>query len=73
VVPDDAKISLKVSSRDMNVTFTADNRSVDVKEGSVVDISLAQFSLKRVRLNDSDFINALTEKLYWGEDVRNTK
>jgi NAD+ kinase len=73
VVPDDAKISLKVSSRDMNVTFTADNRSVDVKEGSVVDISLAQFSLKRVRLNDSDFINALTEKLYWGEDVRNIK
>jgi NAD+ kinase len=73
VVPDDARISLKVSSRDMNVTFTADNRSVDVKEGSVVNISLAQFSLKRVRLNDSDFINALTEKLYWGEDVRNTK
>ena len=73
VVPDDAKIAIKVSSRDMNVTFTADNRSVDVKEGSVVNISLAQFSLKRVRLNNSDFINALTEKLYWGGDVRNIR
>lgn len=73
VVPDNASISLRVSSRDSNVIFTADNRSVDVPEGAVADISLAQFSLKRVRLNKSDFINALTEKLYWGEDVRNIR
>ena len=73
VVPDNASISLKVSSRDSDVIFTADNRSVDVHEGAVVNISLAQFSLKRVRLNKSDFINALTEKLYWGEDVRNIR
>ena len=73
VVPDNANISLKVSSRDRKVIFTADNRSEKVKEGTVVNISLAQFSLKRVRLNKYDFINALTEKLYWGEDVRNIK
>ena len=73
VVPDGTSISLKVSSRDKKVIFTVDNRSVKVKEGSVVDICLAQFSLKRVRLNKADFINALTEKLYWGEDVRNVK
>ena len=73
IVPDSTAISLKVSSRDRKVIFTADNRSVKVKEGSVVNISLAQFSLKRVRLNKADFINALTEKLYWGEDVRNVK
>ena len=73
VVPDSASITLKVSSRDRKVIFTADNRSVKVEEGSEVNISLAQFSLKRVRLNKADFINALTEKLYWGEDVRNIK
>ena len=73
VVPDNAEISLKVSSRDNNVIFTADNRSESVEEGSVLNISLAQFSLNRVRLNKSNFINALTEKLYWGEDVRNIK
>ena len=73
VVPDTTAISLKVSSRNRNVIFTADNRSEEVTEGAVVKISLAQFSLKRVRLNKSDFINALTEKLHWGEDVRNIK
>lgn len=73
VVPDSASISLRVSSRDANVAFTADNRGVEVPEGTQVNISLAQFSLKRVRLNESDFINALTEKLYWGEDVRNIR
>jgi NAD+ kinase len=73
VVPDNAQISLKVSSRDANVALTADNRGGLVEEGTVVNISLAQFSLKRVRLNNADFINALTEKLYWGEDVRNIK
>lgn len=73
VVPDSARISLKVHSRDNDVIFTADNRSMRIEEGSELEISLAQFSLKRVRLNKSDFINALTEKLYWGEDVRNIK
>ena len=73
VVPDGSSISLKVSSRDGEVIFTADNRSGIVQDGAVVNISLAQFSLKRVRLNKSDFINALTEKLFWGEDVRNIK
>ena len=73
VVPDSAEISLKVHSRDADVIFTADNRSMRIGEGSELEISLAQFSLKRVRLNRSDFINALTEKLYWGEDVRNIK
>lgn len=73
VIPDSTVITLKVRSRDRDVIFTSDNRSVRVEEGTVLEISLAQFSLRRVRLNKSDFINALTEKLYWGEDVRNIK
>lgn len=73
VVPDSAEISLRVQSRDGGVTLTADNRSVNVSEDVRVEISLAQFSLKRIRLKRSDFINALTEKLYWGEDMRNIR
>ena len=58
-------------SRDGKFVLTADNRTVEVDENAEVEISVAQFSLKRVRLNQSNFINALTEKLFWGEDVRN--
>ena len=73
VVPDSSEISLRMHSRDGGFEFTADNRTCQLEEGAEVKISVAQFSLKRVQLNSSNFINALTEKLYWGEDVRNIK
>ena len=73
VVPDTSEISLKMSSRDGRFVFSADNRTCSVGEDVQIHVSVAQFSLKRVRLNRSNFINALTEKLFWGEDVRNIK
>lgn len=72
VVPDTSVIRLKMHSRDGSCAFTADNRTGEVPEGTEVSLRMAQFSLKRVRLNKSNFINALTEKLYWGEDLRNS-
>ena len=71
VVPDNAEIRLKMDSRDADVVFTADNRTAYVSSSTEILIRVAQFSLKRVRLKKSNFINALTEKLFWGEDVRN--
>ncbi|MGM9735595.1 MAG: NAD(+)/NADH kinase [Candidatus Cryptobacteroides sp.] len=73
VVPDTARIELSMHSRDGRCTFTADNRTLSVPSDVKVSVAMAQFSLRRVRLNQSDFINALTEKLFWGEDVRNIK
>lgn len=73
VIPDTSVISLKMHSRDGRFEFSADNRTCEVAEDVEVKVSVAQFSLKRVRLNSSNFINALTDKLFWGEDVRNIK
>ena len=73
VIPDSSVITLKMHSRDGRFEFSADNRTCVAGEDVEVVISVAQFSLKRVRLNSSNFINALTDKLYWGEDVRNLK
>ena len=73
VVPDTSRISLKVHSRDGHFEFSADNRTSEVPEDTSVEVSMAQFSLRRVRLDKSSFIQALVEKLYWGEDVRNTR
>lgn len=73
IVPDTSEIILRMHSRDGGFEFTADNRTAQVAEGTGIVIRMAQFSLKRVRLDRSDFIHALTGKLFWGEDVRNIK
>ena len=73
VIPDTATVSFRVHSRDKKVLFTADTRTMEIDEDTLIRMSVAQFSLKRVRLNSSNFINALTEKLFWGEDARNIK
>ena len=71
VVPYSSEISLVASSRDGHFELAADNRTAEVPENTEVRIRMAQFSLKRIRLNNSNFIQALSDKLYWGEDVRN--
>ena len=73
VVPDTSVVTFKVHTRDGKAIFTADNRAIEIPDGTEVTMSVAQFSLKRVRLNSSNFINALTEKLLWGEDIRNKR
>lgn len=72
IVPDTSEITLGFRSRDGRVMLTADNRNVEISPESRLNVSMAQFSLKRVRLNDRNFIDALTEKLFWGEDIRNS-
>ena len=72
-MPDSSEIKLRMQSRDGELVFSSDNRSVNMPAGTEMSISVAQFSLRRVRLNRSNFINALTQKLFWGEDVRNIK
>lgn len=73
VVPDGTKVTLRMHSRDGRFEFSADNRTMEVSEDTPITISLAHFSLRRVRLNKSDFIHALIEKLHWGDDVRNVR
>ncbi|MGN1211732.1 MAG: NAD(+)/NADH kinase [Candidatus Cryptobacteroides sp.] len=72
IVPDTSEISLSFRSRDGRVMLTVDNRNAEISSEMKLAVSMAQFSLKRVRLNDKNFINALTEKLFWGEDIRNS-
>lgn len=71
VVPYTAKISLSLRARDEKVFLTIDNRSMEVATDLKMEISMAEYSLKRVKLSSSNFIKALTTKLFWGEDIRN--
>ena len=71
VVPLTTRISISVVSREDAVVVTMDNRTLDMDPSWRLDVSMAQFSLKRVRLAKSNFVGALTSKLFWGEDIRN--
>lgn len=71
IVPLESHISMEFITRDDNVVFTADNRSCNMPSSVRVDAAVAQFSLKRVCLDNANFIKALSEKLFWGEDKRN--
>lgn len=73
VVPDTSMIELRLRARDPEVLLTLDNRTVEVEPGVDISVSIAPFTLKRVRLGGANFINALTGKLFWGEDMRNFK
>ena len=73
VVPDTAKISITLESRDDKVSMSMDNRTVEIEPDWTVRIAMAQFSLKRIRLAKSNFVKALTGQLFWGEDLRNSQ
>ncbi len=72
VVPDTTSISVSMRSRDESVMLSMDNRNHLVAPSVSLDVMVAQFSLKRVRLKNTSFIKALTTKLFWGEDIRNS-
>lgn len=73
IVPQESRISLKFQTRSDSVIFSADNYSQNVGNDSSIDVEMAQFSLKRVCLDNSNFVKALSDKLFWGEDKRNGK
>ena len=72
VVPDTTRISVSMRSRDDGVMLSMDNRNHLIVPSSTLEVKVAQFSLKRVRLKNTSFIKALTTKLFWGEDIRNS-
>ena len=71
VVPDTSHISISIKSRDPKVTMTMDNQTVEIDPAWTLEVAMAQFSLKRIRLAKSEFVSALTSRLFWGEDKRN--
>ena len=71
IVPDTSRISISVETRDPNVMMSMDNRNLAMSPSCNLEVSMAQFSLKRIRLAKSNFVKALTSKLFWGEDIRN--
>ncbi len=72
VVSDESTIEVKVSSRRSGAVLSLDNRSVIISSGESFTATKAEFDLNIISLTSNNFIEALKEKLFWGEDRRNT-
>lgn len=67
---------IEISARDRknrSVILSVDNKDYTVPAGTCLRVRCAPFSLRRVAIGKSSFIDALRSKLFWGEDVRNSR
>lgn len=71
VVPDNVEIKLKVEGRSKRFLTTLDSRNKTIDSSFELTLKKADFQAKLVRLSSSNFVNAIREKLLWGEDLRN--
>jgi len=71
VLPDDSKLTLKVSGREKSYLVSLDSRIATLENNTTIHISRASFTIKLVQLAEDSFIKTLRKKLLWGEDKRN--
>ena len=71
VVSDDVVIKLRVEGRSKKFLTTLDSRNKTIDSSYELTLKKAPFQAKLVRLSSSNFVNAIREKLLWGEDLRN--
>jgi len=71
VVSDDVVLSLQIEGRTKKFLTTLDSRVESIDNTFEIAIKKAPFQAFLLRLNDMNFLNAIKEKLHWGEDLRN--
>ena len=72
VIPPASKVEMTFPSSSENVVLSADSRMTDIPGGAHLVITRSETPLRCVSFGDNNFIKALTTKLFWGEDRRNT-
>jgi NAD+ kinase len=73
IVPDSISIKISVTGRDKNHLLSLDSRIVTLENGNDIYLKKASFTIRTVQLEGSFFFNTLREKLFWGQDSRNTQ
>lgn len=71
VVSDEVVLSFQVEGRTKKFLTTLDSRVETIDNSFEIAVKKAPFQAHLVRLNDMNFLNAIKEKLNWGEDLRN--
>jgi len=71
VIPDTCTIKIKVESRSNNSLVSLDHRSVKIDNTEDIIISKADYKIKLLKLNTTNYFATLRNKLMWGIDKRN--
>ena len=73
IVPDTTEIKISVQGRSKNHLLSLDSRIVTLKNGNDIYLKKASYAVSTIQLNGSNFFSTLREKLFWGQDKRNTQ
>lgn len=73
VVPETTKVEISLKSRDKELFLSADTSRSVIGSSSKIKISSVPDALRILDSGKSAFIEALSSKLFWGEDMRNAK
>lgn len=68
-----SRIEISFSGKDNTASISIDNHGFKVCSGNSVTLSQAPHKALYVTLRDMSFIDALRDKLMWGDDSRNNK
>jgi NAD+ kinase len=71
VIPNKYNIKLQVESREKQFLVSLDSRIYAKENGTVVSLSMANFTIKLVQTDIQNFPQTLRNKLMWGLDKRN--
>src|SRR6478752_231623 len=72
VVPDDNIVSFEVEGRTDHFICALDSRKEIVEKKIQLAVKKEAFTISLIRLNDSNFLQTLRNKLSWGLDTRNS-
>ncbi|WP_341842471.1 NAD kinase [Chitinophaga caseinilytica] len=73
VVPDDNVISFEVEGRSDQFICTLDSRMEVIDNRVQLAVKKEDFTIQLLRLNESNFLHTLRDKLLWGIDTRNAR
>jgi NAD+ kinase len=71
VVPDDLSITLSVEGRERNYLLSLDGNTLNIKQKEQVTIEKADFFIQMIKLEGSNFLTTIRNKMLWGKDRRN--
>ena len=71
VVPNNTKISIKISGRENEFFVSLDSKITTLSNENIISIKKASHTIKMIELEKEDFLETLRDKLFWGKDKRN--